>query len=838
MPICAVVAFLFLAGAGVAAADAPFRLADRVTDRAGVLDPAGKARVQQAVDQLRAEKGYDLFVVYVRSFDGAQTDAWADRTAQLSQLGRTDVLLAVATQDRAYHVSYAQSFPLSQQTTDAIADKDVEPRLAADDWAGAAVGLADALRAGGASSSGGGGVGVGGLVVAGVAVVGVGGYLLVRRRRRGAATEADRPAAPAPESGEFADVTTDDLNYRGSQALLDVDDAVRRSEQELSAARAHFGDAAVAEFAAALDAARGEMLRGFTLRQQLDDDIPEDEPTKRRMLAEIITVCRSADERLDAQVAAFDKLRNLEATAPDYLAGLATRLDATNARLPEAEAAWAQLQKQYAPGSWEPAAGNLDQARRLLTGAAAELAAARDDLAAAPPRHRRRRAGSAPLPGGRRRVRGGCRARGRADQAAPLSPRPARVGPVGRPALPGRDRRHRPPPRRRWSRRRAPRLRGRGRRCGCWRDGARAAQRRVRAMVAPADRRGAGGAGEARRSSRGGRPRRRSPRPRRCSTASAAWAPTWPPRANASPPPAPRPSRTSPRPARCSPRATRAASWPGSSPAPRPRWRRRPPPRTRRPPDPMAALRLIDEADAALDRGLVTARDAQAAARRAAAARDQALLTARPAVAAAEDFIGSRRGAVGTEARTRLAEAQRHLAQAQAAGRQPRRRARRGPGRRHAGPAGPRPGPVGRVALVRRAGRRRGRAARAGSRASWAASCSAASWRAASPAAGGGGGYGGGYGRAVASGAASAGGSSGGFGGSGGCGRAAGAAAASDLAATPPPRSPVGCKSGQIWPLCAPNRRSCRGQLRRGCRSPGTTSRPRRGRRARRSRGG
>ena len=154
---------------------------------------------------------------------------------------------------------------------------------------------------------------------------------------------------------------------------------------ELSAARAHFGDAAVAEFAAALEAARGEMLRGFTLRQQLDDDIPEDEPTKRRMLAEIITVCRSADERLDAQVAAFDQLRNLEATAPDYLAGLATRLDATNARLPVAEAAWAALQKQYAPGSWEPAAGNLDQARSLLTGAAAELAEAREALAAGAP---------------------------------------------------------------------------------------------------------------------------------------------------------------------------------------------------------------------------------------------------------------------------------------------------------------------------------------------------------------------------------------------------------------------------------------------------------------------
>ena len=380
--LCVVVALLLLAGAGVAVADAPFRLADRVTDRAGVLDPAAKTRVQQAVDGLRAEKGYDLFVVYVRSFDGAQPQEWADRTGQLSQLGRTDVLLAVATQDRAYYVSYAQDFPLSQQTTDAIADKDVEPRLGANDWSGAAVGLADGLRTRWAR----------------VVRRGWGRGRRAGRRRRGggrdrwlsadaaaASGQGRRPVeAPAPESGEFADVNTDDLAYRGSQALLDVDDAVRRSEVELSAARAHFGDAAVAEFAAALEAARGEMLRGFTLRQQLDDDIPEDEPTKRRMLAEIITVCRSADERLDAQVAAFDQLRNLEATAPEYLAGLATRLDATNGRLPVAEARWAALQKQYAPGSWEPAAGNLDQARSLLTGAAAELAEAREALAAAP----------------------------------------------------------------------------------------------------------------------------------------------------------------------------------------------------------------------------------------------------------------------------------------------------------------------------------------------------------------------------------------------------------------------------------------------------------------------
>jgi hypothetical protein len=81
-------------------------------------------------------------------------------------------------------------------------------------------------------------------------------------------------------------------------------------------------------------------------------------------------------------------------------------------------------------------------------------------------------------------------------------------------------------------------------------------------------------------------------------------------------------------------------------------------------PDPIAALRLFGEAGTALDQGIADARAATDRARRAAAALDQAALTARSSVAAAEDFVATRRGAVGAQARTRLAEARRHLEQA------------------------------------------------------------------------------------------------------------------------------------------------------------------------------
>jgi len=81
-------------------------------------------------------------------------------------------------------------------------------------------------------------------------------------------------------------------------------------------------------------------------------------------------------------------------------------------------------------------------------------------------------------------------------------------------------------------------------------------------------------------------------------------------------------------------------------------------------PDPLNVLRRLREADDGIDRALAGVRDAAERARRARAMLDHTLLAARAEISAAADFIATRRGAVGSEARTRLAEAQRHLDQA------------------------------------------------------------------------------------------------------------------------------------------------------------------------------
>jgi tetratricopeptide (TPR) repeat protein len=80
--------------------------------------------------------------------------------------------------------------------------------------------------------------------------------------------------------------------------------------------------------------------------------------------------------------------------------------------------------------------------------------------------------------------------------------------------------------------------------------------------------------------------------------------------------------------------------------------------------DPIASIRRIEQADGGLDQALAGVRDRQQRAQRARASLEQAVLAARSEISATHDFITTRRGAVGGEARTRLAEAQRQLDQA------------------------------------------------------------------------------------------------------------------------------------------------------------------------------
>ncbi|MBV8862256.1 MAG: TPM domain-containing protein, partial [Mycobacterium sp.] len=77
--------------------------------------------------------------------------------------------------------------------------------------------------------------------------------------------------------------------------------------------------------------------------------------------------------------------------------------------------------------------------------------------------------------------------------------------------------------------------------------------------------------------------------------------------------------------------------------------------------DPLGAFTQLTQADADLNRLLATVAEEEATAERLNRSLEQALFTAQSRIHAVAEYIDTRRGSIGPEARTRLAEASRHL---------------------------------------------------------------------------------------------------------------------------------------------------------------------------------
>ncbi|MFG1809279.1 TPM domain-containing protein [Streptomyces sp. NPDC049040] len=577
---------------GQARADDPITLSrnGQITDRVDALE--GRTdQVNAALDHLLDTRHLQLFVAYVNGFSGRSPQDWANATATRNGLGRQDILLAVATHDRQYAVSADQDSGLTQAQVDEVSSTAVEPALRENDWAGAAVGAAngyDAVLAGrpvsaptitpGAADPGGGTAARNGaadlwIPVVAVAAVGMVTVYAIRRRRtaaaRGPGPEPVAGAGPGPggRARRYAPKPTPlpELDAQARQLLVATDDAVRTSQEDVGFAAAQFGDAAAQPFTEAVGYARDELTAAFRLRQKLDDAFPEDDAARRQMLDEILSRCTQANRRLDAESEAFDRLRAMEANAPQVLERAEAKAAALPGRIAAAESALAPLAAAYADSAIEPVAGHPAEARDRLEFAQASLDQAR---AAIGTDHGR----AAVF------VRA---AEGALDQATVLADSVTRRA-----------------------------------------DELRAADGSLRAALAETDAdlaeaRGLLGAG-----------------------------------AEGTPPGAGAPGKADLR-GRIARAEAVVADVRGELAAGRH--------------DPIAGLRRVEEADAGLDETLAGAREQEVGERRARGLLDQALLAARSEVAAAHDVITTHRGAIGSRARTRLAEAERRLAQAEAA---------------------------------------------------------------------------------------------------------------------------------------------------------------------------
>ncbi|AQU70823.1 hypothetical protein [Streptomyces niveus] len=208
-------------------------------------------------------------------------------------------------------------------------------------------------------------------------------YAHLKRKRRASTRTTPRGGQEGwGEPGRPPGTSLPELDRRAGQALVDTDDAVRTSQEELGFATAQFGEDSVRPFQDTVTYAKGELTAAFRLRQQLDDAAPEDGVTRRRMLDEIVSRCMDANSRLDAESADFDRLRAMERNAPEALTAAETAFRALSGRTVTAAATLAAMRERYADSASAPVGSAVEQADDRVVFATRNLDDARHSIEA------------------------------------------------------------------------------------------------------------------------------------------------------------------------------------------------------------------------------------------------------------------------------------------------------------------------------------------------------------------------------------------------------------------------------------------------------------------------
>ncbi|NUP59042.1 MAG: TPM domain-containing protein [Pseudarthrobacter sp.] len=362
--------------AGAAWAEDPVGIPSgtNIVDDAGVLG-SRKGEVQDAIQKLLKDHKYNLYVVTVKSFENPSDPAqWGQAVAKAKGMGNADVILAIATDQGRYYFAPSSASSIYSKRTN-ITQNAIAANLGAGkrDFAQAAIDTASAVgdAAGGGSGtvSSGDGAGAAVLVGAGVVVAGGGAYLYYRNRRKKAAAGQASSGSYGPQGAELdplASLSVEELRRKSGSLLIEADDAIKSSEQELGFAQAQYGDSAVGNFTKALDDAKAHMSESFKLQQQLDDHIPDTEEQQRAWLGEIIRRSEAALASLQEQKADFDSLRELEKNAPQALAAVNTGARQADAKIATAEQSLAAMRSKYADSALTQVADNIVQAKERL----------------------------------------------------------------------------------------------------------------------------------------------------------------------------------------------------------------------------------------------------------------------------------------------------------------------------------------------------------------------------------------------------------------------------------------------------------------------------------------
>lgn len=385
--IAALLSTFLIALSAPAFATSPVTTSGIVTDPGSWLSDSDRSAIETAARTART-KGITIDVVVVPDFSGQKPDAWCKASATASSSKDSDILYAIAYNERS-DVFCSKKAPVSQTVLDnaqrqAEATLTSNPLTASDTAIGAqtfinsvvsgyqspsSTGSSSSRSSSSRTSSPGSGSMLVMLIIVG------GGFiaLLVHnnsRRSRGAGT-AQTPAQAANMPGMSVAETVTLANRQ----LLSADEQVRSAADELDFARAQFGIAATDEFARTLEAARAAVARGFERQKQMEDATGDAE--KRSMASAIMRDLGENMNPLSAVQAAFEQRRSEQATLPSRLTEASERLVEQRGDLERATAELAAIAGIYPAQMLTSLQDNPEQAHALLETAASAIEAAK-----------------------------------------------------------------------------------------------------------------------------------------------------------------------------------------------------------------------------------------------------------------------------------------------------------------------------------------------------------------------------------------------------------------------------------------------------------------------------
>lgn len=385
--IAALLSTFLIALGAPAFATSPVTTSGIVTDPGGWLSDSDRSDIETAARTART-KGITIDVVVVPDFSGQKPDAWCKASATASSSKDSDILYAIAYNERS-DVFCSKKAPVSQTVLDnaqrqAEATLTSNPLTASDTAIGAqtfinsvvsgyqspsSTGSSSSRSSSSRTSSPGSGSMLVMLIIVGGGVI----ALLAHnnsRRSRGAGT-AQTPAQAANMPGMSVAETVTLANRQ----LLSADEQVRSAADELDFARAQFGIAATDEFARTLEAARAAVARGFERQKQMEDATGDAE--KRSMASAIMRDLGENMNPLSAVQAAFEQRRSEQATLPSRITEASERLVEQRGDLERATAELAAIAGIYPAQMLTSLQDNPEQAHALLETAASAIEAAK-----------------------------------------------------------------------------------------------------------------------------------------------------------------------------------------------------------------------------------------------------------------------------------------------------------------------------------------------------------------------------------------------------------------------------------------------------------------------------